>query len=247
MISSQVTGTIAGEDTGGIKIDQVSGQAGRMLETLDGLRKAGKLLGELGETAKCVHTCLTNLVVECTFIQGYVQQLLSVPVTVWMLVFALLITDFSTVRQKARVFLLIGTLINSYNDSSYSVWMLMCVCTCLCSEHVQMFLSPQRVHPAGAVTSSRQSFRFHVVRLTGAGEVRVPSKWKGRSTTGGRDMSDPPHWLAWFVLRRERQFSQARSLGMPRLEQIKGMLLEEGVGLTQQGEQNLRVLVGGSG
>ena len=84
----------------------------------------------------CVHTCLTNLVVECTFIRGYVQQLLSVPVTVWMLVFALLITDFSTVRQKARVFLLIETLINSYNDSSCSVWMLMCVCTCLCSEHV---------------------------------------------------------------------------------------------------------------
>ena len=45
MISSRVTGTVAAEDTGGIKIDQVSGQACR---TLDESRKAGKLLAELG-------------------------------------------------------------------------------------------------------------------------------------------------------------------------------------------------------
>ena len=45
--------------------------------------------------------------------------------------------------------------------------------------------------------------------------------------------------LSMFVLRRERKFSQARSLGMPLPEQLKGVLLEEGVGLTQQGEQNL--------
>lgn len=51
--------------------------------------------------------------------------------------------------------------------------------------------------------------------------------------------------LSMFVLRRQRHFSQAESLGMPFPEQIKGVLLEEGAGLTQQGEQNLRVLAGG--
>ena len=47
MISSQATGIIAGEDTGGIKTVQLSGQAGWMLPTLDGSHQAGQLLGEL--------------------------------------------------------------------------------------------------------------------------------------------------------------------------------------------------------
>ena len=48
-----------------------------------------------------------------------------------------------------------------------------------------------------------------------------------------------------LVLWRERQFSQAESWGMPFPEQIKGVLLAEGASLTQQREQNLRVLAGG--
>ena len=47
MISSQATGIIAGEDTGGIKTVQLSGQAGWMLATLGGSPQAGQLLGEL--------------------------------------------------------------------------------------------------------------------------------------------------------------------------------------------------------
>ena len=47
MISSQATGVIAGEDTGGIKTVQLTGQAGWMLATLDGSPKGGQLLGEL--------------------------------------------------------------------------------------------------------------------------------------------------------------------------------------------------------
>ena len=47
-ISSRATGTLAGQDTGGIKTDQVSGRAGPALVTLDGPHLVSKLLGEPG-------------------------------------------------------------------------------------------------------------------------------------------------------------------------------------------------------
>ena len=84
-----------------------------------------------------------------------------------MLVFALLITDFSTVRQKARVFLLIGTdqlvqpLVIFSLDADVRVYLLV-------SEHAQM----DRCVPS-------RSWIHRSSTLT-----RVPSKWEGRSTTG---------------------------------------------------------------
>ena len=46
VIWSQATGILAGEDTGGSKIDHMSGRADSMLATLDGSHQVGKLLGE---------------------------------------------------------------------------------------------------------------------------------------------------------------------------------------------------------
>ena len=52
MMSSQAKGILAGVDTGGIKIDQMSGRASSMLATLDGSHQVSKLLGEPGRLSR---------------------------------------------------------------------------------------------------------------------------------------------------------------------------------------------------
>jgi hypothetical protein len=47
-------------------------------------------------------------------------------------------------------------------------------------------------------------------------------------------------YLSQFVSRRDLQFSAAASIGLTVLERLKGILLEEGSGLNEQGQQNLR-------
>ena len=52
--------------------------------------------------------------------------------------------------------------------------------------------------------------------------------------------------LAQFVSRRELQFHKARSHGFTLPDDARGLMLEEGSGLSAQGRQNLRTLTGGS-
>ena len=111
-----------------------------------------------------------------------------------------------------------------------------------------MFLSPQRVHPAGAVTSSRQSFRFHVARLTGAGEVRVPSKWNWRSTTGGKgyERSSSLACLVRVATRKTILVSQKSGHASSWTDQ-RNATRGRGWLDPAEREQNLQVSVGGSG